>query len=307
VKKETKSKVRNPKHAAATDLTIKDLENLRVLNRAFSADDIVAAGQKRGLVGKKAIDINLLMQLLVQLGPILGPLLIQILTKPPQPQPTPAPTPSPSPIPPPPPPAPTPTPIPTPTPVPPPVPSRTVASIGSRVLGIEGWDPRRGHFLLGGGTVRNIVNGAELIGAGYRIHFDSTPKDQNGQPFFNGDLPRYPELFAIDPTQVAIDPRNGKWSSGEGNNRIEHWIRVDGREYGPQGDTEPGTPFDGQEVVALTSEYDDGACTPVLTVPQDIDLSAEHTVAYRAVWVGPDGRRVGGNWTSEMRVHAWGF
>jgi len=195
--------------------------------------------------------------------------------------------------------------------IPPPVtnpqaPARKIVRGKSHILGIEGWSPTRKHFSLGGGTVRNIATGNDFAGAGYRIHIDTTPLDQNGQPFFNPDLHTYPELFAQDPTMVQQDGW-GKWTCQEGNNRINHYVTVDGHEYGPMGDMVPGMPWQAQEVVDLTSEYDDGAFTPVLTVPQDIALSQEHTVTYRAEYVAPDGSVVKFDPAPTFKVKAWGF
>lgn len=183
-------------------------------------------------------------------------------------------------------------------PAPVPAITRRVAKLVAHILGIEGWNGKvNGHALLGAAVVRDIISGAAFCGAGYRIHYDVTPFDSAGNPFYHPDLATYASLFFITPAAGEV----------EGNNRVLHYIRIDGKEYGPQGDLVTGEPFQQQEVVDLTSEYDEGGFTPVLTVPQDIELSVDHTVEYRAVFVNPDGQQVDSGWTPAVHVKAWGF
>jgi hypothetical protein len=69
----------------------------------------------------------------------------------------------------------------------------------------------------------------------------------------------------------------------------------------------PGTAWEGQGVIGLTSEYDDGAFTPVLLVNYDVPLSVEYKVSYRAEYIGPDGEAVSFDPSPTFRVKAWGF
>jgi hypothetical protein len=242
-----------------------------------------------GATPKGGIDLSQIMALLSAYGPLIMSLLQQ-WTSHPVPTPTPVPGPSPSPVP-------TPTPSPTPAPVPPPAPvpaSRVIASGETHVLGIEGWrlqnprDENSGiHYSLGAGTVASIIGGAYL-GHNYRVHLDSTPKDANGVPFYNPDLGKQPGLFCQFPEEVAEDG-TGKLTCGEGRNRVNHYITVDGREYGPMGDLVEGNTWGGQDIVGLSSEYDDAGMTPVIVVSGDIPLSEEHTFSYRAEHVAPGG------------------
>jgi hypothetical protein len=303
-KKATKrqTKAKNPKHQPAVGFKATDYPALSEIHRALQASGaaVVRSAKKGAGAAKQAMDINAIMALVAQLPGVLA--MFQAIIAALKPAPTPAPVPMPAPTP-----TPAPVPAPTPTPVPPPVAStRRIAGGKSHILGVEGWDPKRKHFPLGGGTVRNISTGDEFCGAGYRIHLDSTPVDQFGKPFFNSDLHLQPELFAQDRNQVVQD-ETGKWTCGEGNNRINHYVTVDGVEFGPQGDMVPGMAFEGQEVVDLSSEYDDGACTPVLVVPQDIALSEEHSVSYRAEHVAEDGTVTRFESSPTFRVKAWGF
>ena len=300
----TKGSVRKatqaPDHELAPDgFTPQQYADLSTIVRVLSADGVVEASPGKKGAPKRAIDFNQIMALLAQYGPLIAALLASLTKKPEPPvvvtPPIPGPVPSPV----------TPPLVP-PVPQPPPVTARRIAGGKSHILGVEGWSKKRGHYSLGGGTVRNIATGDEPCGAGYRIHLDSSPWDQNRLPFFNPDVKTYAALFAQDPSQVAIDPRSGSYSCGEGNNRINHFVTVDGVEYGPQGDMVPGTPWQAQEVVDLTSEYDDAACTPVLLVPYDIGLSEEHKVWYRAEHVAPDGTVTRFEPSPTFRVKAWG-
>jgi hypothetical protein len=290
-KKQTRAK--NPHHErdAAKGFQVEDYSTLSYLHRASLA--VADTAKKSTATVKKALDINILMALLAQYGPLIAGLIQQLTKKPDQPVVPPVVNPVTPPV------------VP-PVPQPPPVSARRISGGKSHILGVEGWSPSKQHFSLGGGTVRNIASGNEFCGAGYRIHLDSTPVDQNRKPFYNSDLHAQPDLFAQDPTQVQQDGF-GKWTCGEGNNRINHYVTVDGVEYGPQGDMVPGTPFDQQEVVDLSSEYDDAACTPVLVVPQDIELSQEHSVSYRAEHVAADGTVTAFEASPTFKVKAWGF
>jgi hypothetical protein len=290
-----------PNHEPAPEgFTAEQYPILSTIVRALEAEGVVEASPNKRGAPKRAIDINQIMAMLATYGPMIAALIASLRK---HPEPVVVPTPVTPPL----------VPHPTDTPdvvppvvSPPPVAARRIAGGKSHILGVEGWSPSRQHFSLGGGTVRNIATGDEPCGAGYRIHLDSTPWDQNRQPFFNPDVKTYAELFAQDPSQVVQDGF-GKWTCGEGNNRINHFVTVDGVEYGPQGDMNPGTPFEGQEVVDLSSEYDDAACTPVLVVPQDIALSQEHRVSYRAEHVAPDGTVTKFEPSPTFRVKAWGF
>lgn len=299
--KRAKPKAAAPKHEEAPEgFKPEQYPLLSTVVRALSSEGVVEASPGKKGAPKRAVDINQIMALLAQYGPMIAALLAS-LKKRPEPVPVPAPVTPPL--------VPHPTDTPDlvpPVPATPPVPARRVAGGKSHILGVEGWSPSRRHFSLGGGTVRNIATGNEFCGAGYRVHLDSTPVDQNGRPFFNDDVKKYADLFAQDPAQVQQDGF-GKWTCGEGNNRINHYITVDGKEYGPQGDMVPGTPFGAQDVVDLSSEYDDAACTPVLVVPQDIALGVEHTVSYRAEHVAPDGTVTRFEPSPTIKVKAWGF
>lgn len=286
------TKMVNPNHPVIEGTPPDYYEQLSNLRRALSHPDI-HAHLLRTMGPKTAIDINAIMALVAQLPallPVFAALIAAFNALKPAPKPTPVPTP-----------APTPTPTPTPTPVPTPVPdARTIASLSSHWLGAEGWAPSKGHFPVAFDPSRDVA------GAGYRMHADTTPKDQNSQPFYNSDLQRYPLLFAKNGN--VYQDTTGKWTAGEGNNRTYFRLRLDGRVYGPQGDMKPGqTPFDDQNVVALTSETDDGSFTPVWVISQDLAVDEEHTLSFQQVDVLPNGTEVEGNWAPDIRIHVWGF
>lgn len=297
-----RKKGRDPKHEAAEGFDPAQYPLLSTINRALVADGVVqeADAKKRG-APKAAFDISKIMELLVQYGPLIAALIASFQKKKDPVVPVPAPVTPPL--------VPHPTDTPDlvpPVPQPPPVSVRRIARGKSRIIGVEGWRGKlHSHYSLGGGTVQNIIRGTEFCGAGYRIHLDSTPVDRNGVPFYNSDLPKLPHLFAQDPSQV-VQNKFGAWTCGEGNNRINHYVTVDGVEYGPMGDLVPGMAWQDQDVIDLTSEYDDAACTPVLVVPQDIELGQEHTVSYRAVYVAPDGTEVAFEPSQQWKVKAWG-
>jgi hypothetical protein len=285
-----------PRHEYEKDLTFRDLANIRAIVRALSADPAHAhLVRTRGVADpRQAIDINQIMALLIQFGPLILPLIQQLLTHP-QPQPTPAPTPVPVPTP-------APVPVPAPTPTPAPTADRVITSFRSHYIGIEGYklsDPKNPdsgtHALLGGGTVRNILDGNDVCGRGYRLHLDITPLDQFGQPFYEPDLEKYADQFFQNPAAGAV----------EGNNRVDHYITVDGQEYGPQGDMVAGTPWDGQDVIGLTSEYDQAALTPVLLVNYDLSLGRERRASYRGVYHGPRGNTISIPAVKEVRINPW--
>jgi hypothetical protein len=179
---------------------------------------------------------------------------------------------------------------------------RVITSFRSHYIGIEGYklsDPKNPdsgtHALLGGGTVRNILDGNDVCGRGYRLHLDITPLDQFGQPFYEPDLEKYADQFFQNPAAGAV----------EGNNRVDHYITVDGQEYGPQGDMVAGTPWDGQDVIGLTSEYDQAALTPVLLVNYDLSLGRERRASYRGVYHGPRGNTISIPAVKEVRINPW--
>jgi hypothetical protein len=211
------------------------------------------------------------------------------------------------------PPQPGPGPVSPPIPGEPPVPvapttTRRITSLTSHYLGAEGYRPRDKNNPDAGGDHFPVQwrAGVDVAGAGYRLHGDSTPKDAANVAFYNEDVGKFPDLFAKDPTRVTRDA-TGKFTCTESNNRTEFYVRWDGQEYGPQGDMAPGTPFDGQPM-ALTSETDDASFTPVWVVPTDLDPgSGAHKFQWRQVYIAPDGRRVEGDWSTEVTVHAWMF
>jgi hypothetical protein len=287
--KKKQAKAKNPHHKPLVGVKAEDFGAISTIHRA-----LLSRGKKAAAAVKKgAVDINAILALAQQLPALLAMLQgLFAMFKKPAPVPVVTPTPTPDPL-----------PVPEP-PIVPPVYDRVIATLASHWIGAEGWNGKpNGHFPV---NATGIFNGSELAGAGYRLHGDSTPRDQNGQPFYNEDVGKFPALFAKDPSLVHRDA-TGKWTCGEGNNRTSFDIRVDGKQYGPQGDEAPGTPFDAQEVIDLTSETDDASFTPVWTVPQDLDLNSEHSFQWRQTYVAPDGRTVVGNWSTPVRIHAWGF
>lgn len=234
-------------------------------------------------------------QLLALLNGPLGALLFSLIAQWTAPKPAPVPPPVPVPVPP---------PVPQPQPTPPPVPvpqGRRIASLDAHWLGVEAWSPKPDphHFSIAFDFDRDTA------GAGYRLHGDATPKDASGLPFYNEDIGRYPEIFAIDPTKIFRDA-TGKWSCGEGNNRVYYELMIDGVVSAPQGDMQPGSTWD-QEVVDLSSETDEGGDTPVFVVPQDAPLDRDHHVAWRMTHVAADGTKTTSPWSKAAHIHAWGF
>jgi hypothetical protein len=233
-----------------------------------------------GIDPTKGIDFN---QILALLNGPLGALLIGLISQLATAHPTPAPTP---PV------VPPTTPPVTPPSAPvvpaPPTGTRIIASFLSHWLGWEDFSMRQGekhafHHLVKSGL-------GDLKGKGWRGHIDYTPRDQNGVPFYNSDLPRFPELFAIEPGLVTQDA-TGKWTCGEGNNRIGHIIIRDGQEFGPMGDMDPGGSWEGSGM-GLSSETDEAADTPVVVSDYDLPLSVQFTISERAIYHAPDGRIV---------------
>lgn len=236
-------------------------------------------------------------QLIAIFGPVLAGLVAQWLA----PRPS---TPKPEPIPVPPPVLP-PT-IPQPPLQPPATQERRVASLRNHWIGWEDYSQRPGekHAFHHSINASRIIQGGELIGRGYRGHTDLTPLDQFGKPFFNSDLGRFPELFAKDGGLVHQDER-GKWTCGEGNNRINHYIIINGQEFGPMGDMVEGTGWDQQPWCGLTSETDDGAMTPVILINYDVPLSQLVKIQYRGGYVGLDGVEIPSDPTNPVNLKAW--
>lgn len=139
----------------------------------------------------------------------------------------------------------------------------------------------------------DILGGAEL-GLGARLHIDVTPFDQSGLAFQSGD-PDSARLLLTDASRGPV----------EGNNRIQHHLLIDGRDY-ESGDVNTGVNWDGQDVAGLSSEYDDMACTPVLTIAQDLPLSVERKIAYYAVIFPADGSApIRTNTLPVLRIKPW--
>jgi hypothetical protein len=303
-KKKAKKAARNPHHKAIEGATGDYFGALSLLHRAQEHAAALARKGKKAAAKKKVDFTNVVSQIPQWLALIqMIQQMIQSMRPAPKPQPTPAPAPTPAPTP-------TPVPVPTPTPTPAPQPSTTrrVASLTSHYLGAEGYRPKDKNNPDAGGDHFPIGfrAGVDIAGAGYRLHGDSTPKDQDRVPFYNEDVGANPELFAKDPTRVHRD-QTGKWTCGEGNNRTYFRVKWDGRVYGPQGDMVPGTPFDAQPM-ALTSETDDASFTPVWLVPTDLDPgSGAHRFQWQQVYVGPDNKEIEGDWSVEQIVHAWAF
>ncbi len=195
------------------------------------------------------------------------------------------------------PPAPTPTPVtptaPPPTPAQPPAAQRRVGSLRTKWHLFETWAGEGKRTIASKAEFDAIVAQEGYAGLGYRLHVDITPVDERGKAF-DPDQPINDQLFLTDPTLGPV----------EGNNRITHVAVVEGVEY-RSGDVAPGETWDGQDVVALTSEYDGYAMTPVLTIARDLELSRERRVSYYAEFVGKDGTVVKSNRTPEVIVKPW--
>jgi hypothetical protein len=293
----------NPHHEAVVGVTETYWDALSFIHRSLQHPVVkkALAGGKKAVAGakKKAVDFTSIMTNLPQWLAMIQMIQQLIASMRPAPKP-------PVVVP----------PVVTPPVVTPPVPpvvtppstTRRVASLTSHFLGAEGWKPKDKNNPDAGGDhfpVNSWRAGVDIAGAGYRLHGDSTPKDQDGVPFYNEDVGRFPELFAKDPSKVHRDT-TGKFTCSESNNRTVFYVRWDGKVYGPQGDMAEGTPFDGQPM-ALTSETDDASFTPVFVVPTDLDPAGAHTFAWRQVYTAPDGTRVEGEWSKETPVHAWMF
>lgn len=254
----------------------------------------------RSTAGTSKVDINQILQMVALFAPIVQALLSK-LKKAPAPAPAPAPPVQTAPTP-------ATTPTPAPAPVTPSTGRRVIASFRPcHWIGWEDFVQRQGekqayHHLIG--NSQGIVSGSDLVGRGYRGHVDMTPLDQFGQPFYNDDLPKYPELFAKTPSLISQDA-NGRWTCGEGNNRIRHYINVNGQRFGPMGDTVPGRAWEGQGICGLTSETDDAAMTPVVLINYDIPLSTDFFVFYEAEYEAPDGSIIPVGKTSTVHVKAW--
>jgi len=302
-KKEVKGKFTLPPLPELLPIDFSDVKNM---NRSLGLMSIPGFGVPvlgqpalPGFGSSKAaapqIDFNQLIQIF---GPILAGLILQWMT-PRVVAPAPIPIPVPPPI--------AAPPTPPVAPVPPPVSEkRVIASLRNHWIGWEDYSMRAGekrafHHSI---NASKIISGQELVGRGYRGHADVTPLDQWGKPFFNSDLGRFPDLFAKDPGLVHQDP-NGKWTCGEGNNRINHYIIIDGHEYGPMGDMVEGRGWEEQPWAGLTSETDDGAMTPVVLINYDVPLGQEISLAYRAGYVGWDGKEIPSDPTKAVRVKAW--
>jgi len=141
---------------------------------------------------------------------------------------------------------------------------------------------------------KNIVAGNQPINKGYRCHINSTPKDNRGQKMYHGDKDA-DRLLLQDPSKGQV----------EGNSRIEHHLFLDGEEY-VTGDMDPTSSWGGQNVVFLTSEYDDAALTPVITVNRDLSVDEQHVFSYQAIYIAPDGRRISSNKLTDIKIHVWG-
>jgi hypothetical protein len=148
-----------------------------------------------------------------------------------------------------------------------------------------------GSQVLNKGTYDAILAGDEYLTRGDRIHLDITP--------FIGNSPLTPESGRKDEL-LLNDPTKG---DVEQNHLFDYVAVVDGHEY-HSGDVVPGQSWDGQDVVFLTSEYDDYGCTPVATVNRDLDLGREHTVSFYTIY-DKNGKRVTGNKTPQIIVKPW--
>lgn len=181
---------------------------------------------------------------------------------------------------------------PVPVPVPPTAPSGSkITSLRDKIYFFE--RTMGGSKVLNKQTYDNLLAGNEFLTRGDRIHLDVTP--MLGNIFMGPESSLKDKLLLQDPSKGDV----------EGNHRIVHVAIVDGHEF-RSGDPEPENNWDGQDVVFLTSEYDDYGCTPVMTVNRDLELGSEHTVSYYAEYVSPDGNKVTGNKTPQVTVKPWG-
>lgn len=149
-----------------------------------------------------------------------------------------------------------------------------------------------GSQVLNKGTYDDIIAGNQFLTRGDRLHVDITPLI--GSQVMGPESSRKDELLLQDPSKGDV----------EGNHRFIYVAVVNGKEY-RSGDVAPGENWDGQDVVFLTSEYDDYGCTPVLTVNRDLGLNAEYSVSFYAIYKDKDGREVTSNKLPTVRVKPW--
>lgn len=168
---------------------------------------------------------------------------------------------------------------------------RKVASLRTKWYFFERTE--NGSKVLDKATYDDIIAGNQFLTRGDRLHVDITPVDQNGIAFGPGDAENN-ALLLKDPSLGDV----------EGNHRFDHVVSVNGQEY-HSGDTVPGLSWDGQDVVFLTSEYDDLACTPVLTVSRDLALNNSWNVSYHTIYTAPDGSKIVGPKTPAVIVKPW--
>lgn len=177
------------------------------------------------------------------------------------------------------------------TPTPTPLGKRKVQSLRSKWYFFERTE--KGSQVLRKDEYDAILAGTSFLTRGDRLHIDITPVDASNVAMQPGDAEN--EILLLQ------DPTKG---DNEGNHRFDYVAVVDGKEY-HSGDTVPGQTWDGQDVVFLTSEYDDLGCTPVMTVNRDLELGSQHTVSFYAVYTAPDGSKVTGPKTPQVIVKPW--